>query len=402
VGFRDCDVSIEGFFEVPETGDYYFSCAGIGPSRLVLNDKVVQEQTDNYPDAMGFMFGGAFSDVVKVHLAAGEKHKLLARTSPPTPKGIEAEDMGLLEGHVGLQVGFMPAKQRDWDHQAEAVRLARDADIAIVFTGNEPVWETEGKDQMSFHLPKDGSQDRLVFAVADANPNTIVVNSTGVAIAMPWLAKVKGLVQSWFSGQECGNAIADILTGRTTPEGHLPCTFPKNIEDCPAYGNFPGEKLNKKLTVTYKEGIFVGYRHFDRIPSENVNFPFGFGLSYTTFDFANLTVHEDGEDMFNVSVQVTNTGHVAGGIAVQIYVGRDEVSEQDPLKILVGFKKARLRPGELETVSVSIAPRDVATFDEKGMEWVVKGGIYRFMIGRSVQDISIEKKLPIQKRSFRL
>ncbi|RSL40682.1 hypothetical protein CEP53_013216, partial [Fusarium sp. AF-6] len=369
VGFRDCDVSLEGLFEVHETGEYYFSCAGLGPSKLFIDNQIVEEQTDNYPDAMGFMFGGAFSNTIKAHLDGGRKYKILAYTCPPTPKEGEVEDMGLLEGHVGLQVGFTPALQLDWDYTTEAVRLAEEADVAVVFTGHEPVWETEGKDQVSFHLPKDGSQDRLISAVAEVNPNVIVVNSTGVPIAMPWLENIKALVQSWYPGQECGNAIADVLTGRTTPEGHLPCTFPRDIRDCPAYGNFPGQSSNKKLTVTYQEGIFVGYRHFDLLAEDKVNFPFGFGLSYTSFDLQGFSVRMMKKNTLEAIVQVTNTGAVAGGIAVQIYVGKENAPKTDPKKQLAGFKKVRLQPQESQMVRILVEDRDFAIYDETEHRW---------------------------------
>ncbi|KAM6524486.1 hypothetical protein FALCPG4_010098 [Fusarium falciforme] len=401
VGFRDCEVSLEGLFEVHETGEYYFSCVGLGPSKLLIDGELVEEQTDNYPDAMGFVFGGAFSTQIKVHLDAGRKYKILAHASPPTPKEGEVGDMGLVEGHVGLQVGFTPALQLDRDYTAEAVRLAQEADMAIVFTGHEPVWETEGKDQVSFHLPKDGSQDRLISAVADVNPNVIVVNSTGVPIAMPWLDKIKALVQSWYPGQECGNAIADILTGRTTPEGHLPCTFPRDTRDCPAYGNFPGQQsVNKKLTVTYQEGVFVGYRHFDLLAQEKVNFPFGFGLSYTSFDFQDFSVQKVGNNTLDVRVQVTNTGAVAGGIAVQIYVGKEKAPNTEPKKQLAGFKKVRLQAQESHAVRILIEDRDFAIYDEVKRGWTVQRGIYRFMLGKSAQDIVAEVKVPIEDKTY--
>ena len=396
-GFKDKDASLEGTFTAQETASYYFTCSGLGPSKLVIDGKVVFEQTENCNDAMGFLFGGVVAPEFKVSLEAGRQYKLLLHTSPPA--GGNSEDLGILEGRVGLVVGYMSESEHDKDLLSEAVEVAKNSDVAVIFTGHEPFWESEGQDQHSFNLPKDGSQDRLIEAVASVNPNIIVVNSTGVAVAMPWLDQIQGLVQTWFPGQECGNSIADVLTGAQNPEGHLSCTFPKKIEDCPAYGNFPGTVVDGKRKVTYEEGVFIGYRHFDRLSADKLNFPFGFGLSYTTFDFSDLSIKES-KDGYVASVKVTNTGSVLGGVAVQLYVGAAQTADKDPVKQLVAFQKVTVNPGEAKTAELPVRTRDFAFFDEAAQKWVVSGGDYKFTIGKSAADGSLESSVSIQQQSF--
>ncbi|KAH7011017.1 thermostable beta-glucosidase B [Ilyonectria destructans] len=205
-----------------------------------------------------------------------------------------------------------------------------------------------------------------------------------MAVALPWLDQVQCLLQTWFPGQEAGHSVVDAIMGAQNPEGHLTCTFPKRIEDCPASGNFPGDPDTEHgLQVKYEEGVFVGYRHFDRLPSSKVNFPFGFGLSYTTFALQNLAVREISEDEYAVSVAVSNTGDVKGATAVQVYVGGKSPSPNDPLKVLVGFKKVMLEPGTSSAVDLTVKARDFAFWDEGRHEWVVEAGDYNFSVGRS-------------------
>lgn len=393
------NLSLEGVLTVPETAAYYFTISGLGPSKLLIDDNLIYEQTENCKDSMGFLFGGVPAPEIKVPLKAGQKYNLAIRTEPPRPE--EGVDLGILAGLAGVRVGHMSETEHDKDMVAEAIEVAKDADYAIVFTGHETFWETEGQDQVSFNLPKDGSQDRLISAVAKVNPRTIVVNSTGVAIAMPWLDEVQGVLQTWFPGQEAGNSIADILTGRQNPEGHLTCTFPKRIEDCPAYGSFPGEKIDGQLKVTYEEGIFVGYRHFDRLPADKVNFPFGFGLSYTTFDLSELQVDESGAEDFSVSVKVVNTGNVAGATAVQVYVGGVDGPRSDPIKVLVAFSKVHLTPGETATVTLPVKSRDFASYDEDSKTWVVKGGKYNFVVGKSAAQVVLKQHVSVPHQTWK-
>ncbi|KAM0278146.1 hypothetical protein ACHAQH_005344 [Verticillium albo-atrum] len=181
--------------------------------------------------------------------------------------------------------------------------------------------------------------------------------------------------------------MADILTGVTNPEGNLPVTFPKTIEDAPAHGNFPGGYADDVPTVEYKEGVFVGYRHYDRISKDRINFAFGHGLSYSTFEYDELQVNREQGDGFSVSVSVTNTSRLAGGTLIQVYVGSGESNPEQPVKSLVGFSKVRLEPGQSQTVSLSVPSRDLGRFDEQCGKWVITKGTYVFTVGRSAAEI---------------
>ncbi|KAF2108992.1 beta-glucosidase-like protein [Lophiotrema nucula] len=376
------NVVLSATYVPTETASHYLSSSGIGPTRVYINDEVVFEQKQVSPDAMAFLFGGNPEEEFTYPFTKGKSYSIRIESSPQS-RG----DISLLAGLPGFRLGFMKADEHDEDLISKAVDVARQCDVAIVFTGHTPVWETEGQDQASFNLPRDGSQDKLVDAIASVNSKTIVVNSTGVAVAMPWLPKIAAVLQAWFPGQEAGNAIADILSGAVNPSGRLPISWPKCIEDAPAYGHFPGAKKDGQLTVRYDEGVFVGYRHYDRIAKERVQFPFGFGLSYTSFSLKDASVSQDAHGKFNTRVNVTNTGKVAGATVVQLYVGRSQKCPEHPIKTLVAFKKVFLEPREQKTVELSIALKDLAFFDEASSTWTVERGQYDFSFGQSTAHI---------------
>ncbi|EEU36994.1 uncharacterized protein NECHADRAFT_86655 [Fusarium vanettenii 77-13-4] len=392
-------VELEGTFTAPETATYYFTPTGLGPSKVTINGSLLYEQEEKSSDPMSFLLGGVSAPLVKFDLEAGKQYNILIASSPP--EHVEGEDLGILEGKVGVRLDYISATEYDKDLLTEATDLAKSANYAVVFTGHTPSWETEGQDQVGFHLPKDGSQDRLVSGVAAANSNTIVVNSTGVAVGMPWLDQVKGLVQAWFPGQEASNSIVDVLTGVQNPEGHLTCTFPKRLEDCLAYGNFPGDYKGRQLTVNYAEGVFIGYRHFDTLPADKVNFPFGFGLSYTTFGYSGLVVSSTPEDSWTVSIKVSNTGNLGGAIAVQVYVGNRTRQPETPIKTLVGFKKQTLAPDASAVVEVPVHARDFASWSEKLKEWVAEAGEYIFSVGRNAADLVESKEVSVKSQSYK-
>lgn len=377
-------LDIVGDFSPAETGSHYIACSGLGPTQIFVDDQVIFEQAGNCGDPMGLLFLAASEKEIRHTFLAGKTYRLRIRTAPPVGIGLD-----ILEGRSGARLGMVLESVRDQDLKSEAAALAAEADVAIVFTGHTPQWETEGRDQDSFNLPRSGTQDAVVSAVAAANPNTIVVNSTGVPVAMPWLNDVRAVVQAWFPGQECGNSIADVLTGAVNPEGRLPVSFPRRIEDTPAYGNFLGAHKDGQLKVTYAEDVFVGYRHYDRMSREALNFPFGHGLSYTTFGYEPMTVLpvKGSLDVFSVALGVSNTGAASGAIVAQIYAGHKRPSPDEPVKSLVAFRKLFLSPGETRNIELVINARDFATFSSTGRCWVVKGGEYILSLGQSAADV---------------
>lgn len=391
---HDRHVIFNATFVPTTSGSHYLGCSGIGPTVVTINDKTVFEQKENSPDPMGFLLGGNPEKEFTIYFEKGSSYKIQIRSQPP----LGGQDWGILAGLPGFRMGFMTQTEHDFDLLAEAKVLAKKCDIAIIFTGHTPAWETEGQDQGSFHLPRNGSQDLLVEAVASINSNTIVVNSTGVAIALPWLGKVPAFIQAWFPGQEAGNAMADIISGAVNPSGRLPLSWPKRIEDAPAYGNFPGEIKDGQLTVNYEEGVFVGYRHYDRLAKEKIQFPFGFGLSYTTFAISNGQASHNSTDVLKASALVKNTGSEAGATVVQLYVGRKQHHPEHPIKTLVAFEKVFLHPGQEQKVELTFTPNDFAYFDEMTKLWSVEKGQYELSFGQSTGDIETMVTVEIAAR----
>ncbi|GAB7328608.1 hypothetical protein MBLNU13_g00548t2 [Cladosporium sp. NU13] len=379
------NIELEGVLTPSATDVYYMTLTGLGSSKVHINGEVVYEQKDSISDPMGFLLGGVSAPLVEYSMEAGQQYRILVTSSPPTAQ--EGEDLGILEGKVGVRLDYMSKEEHDKDLLGEAVALAKGADYALVFTGHTTSWETEGQDQLSFNLPKDGSQDRLIAGVAAANTQTVVINSTGVAIAMPWLDEISGLLQTWFPGQEAGNSIVDVLTGEVNAEGALTCSFPKELTSAPAYGNFPGEYTGRQLTVRYAEGVFIGYRHYDTLPVEKLNFPFGFGLSYTRFDFSDFQVASKSESEWAVSVKVKNAGSLAGAVALQIYVGSSKLVPENPIKVLTAFSKTTLDAGDSRVVGLTVKARDFASWSEKEHKWVIEAGDYNFSLGKNAADL---------------
>ncbi|UTT49851.1 glycoside hydrolase family 3 C-terminal domain-containing protein [Rhodococcus gordoniae] len=261
----------------------------------------------------------------------------------------------------------------------EAVERAADADIAVVFLGVPAELESEGFDRDDLELPQ--RQTALLDAVLTANPNVVVVLSNGGVVRLSGFAdRVPAIVEGWLLGQAGGGAVADVLYGHVNPSGRLAETVPIRLEDTPAHTNFPGEHGH----VRYGEGLFVGYRSYDARRLD-VSFPFGHGLSYTTFEYSDAAVESDGD--LTVHVTVTNTGGRAGAEVVQVYVGAPGSSVARAPRELKGFAKVRLDSGESQRVAVSIRRDDLAYWDTRVDSWVVEGGTYSIDIGASCRDI---------------
>ncbi len=269
---------------------------------------------------------------------------------------------------------------------AEAVTAARQAEVAVIFAGLPDVYESEGYDRTHMSMPD--SQLKVINAVAAVNPNTVVVLHNGSPVEMPWVSEVKGILEAYLGGQAVGEAVKRILFGEANPSGRLAETFPLKLEDNPSFLYYGGERNRTE----YREGVFVGYRYYDK-KKMDVLFPFGYGLSYTTFDYSNLKLDKremQDTETLTVTVDVTNTGTVAGKEVIQLYVA-DLVSEViRPVRELKGFEKVFLNPGETKTVTFTLDKRSFAYYETQVHNWFVESGDFAIQIGRSSRDIVLE------------
>ncbi|MEK4063390.1 MULTISPECIES: glycoside hydrolase family 3 C-terminal domain-containing protein [Paenibacillus] len=273
----------------------------------------------------------------------------------------------------------------------EAQETAQGADAAVLFLGLPDSYESEGYDRSHLSLPE--SHKALIKAVAEVQDQIIVVLSNGSPIEMPWLNHTKAVLEGYLGGQAFGGAIADLLFGEVSPSGKLAETFPQKLSDNPSFLNFPGEGD----TVEYKEGLFVGYRYYDKKEIEPL-FPFGFGLSYTQFEYSGLKLDKSSirdTDVVQVTVNVKNTGSRTGKEVVQLYVSDVESSVIRPLQELKGFQKLELLPGEQREVSFTLNKRAFAYYNVKLADWHVESGTFNIAVGSSSRDIRLSAPLTV-------
>ena len=259
-------------------------------------------------------------------------------------------------------------------HLAEATRAARESDLAIVFAGLPDSYESEGFDRATMRLPK--GHDDLIATVIGAQPKTVVVLTNGSAVEMPWLAKARAVVEGWLTGQAGGAAMADVLTGKINPSGKLSESFPARLRDTSTYDVFPA----KRRHAEYKEGERIGYRHHDATGIKPL-FPFGFGLSYTEFAYADLRADRISDSEIAVQFAIRNKGQRAGSEVAQVYI-RDPQSSA-AIKSLRAFAKTTLKPGESKLVNLKLGRRDFSFYDRVHGRWTVRGGSYEILVGGS-------------------
>lgn len=279
---------------------------------------------------------------------------------------------------------------------ADAVALAADADVVLFFGGLNKASHQDCEDSDRYHLELPYAQDKVIEAIAEVNPNLAVVIISGNAVAMPWVDKVNAIVEGWYSGSQMGNAIADVLFGKVNPSGKLPFTFPVKLEDNGAHALNAYEPDD--LTVEYKEGLYVGYRWADKHQVKPL-FAFGHGLSYTDFTYGEARCNRNAVKAgasLKVSVDVTNSGKVAGKEVVQLYIGDEESALERPLKELKGFRKVYLEPGETKSVTFEIEPEMLQYFDDTKHEWVLENGKFTAYVGSSSDDIRTEVSFDVK------
>ena len=275
---------------------------------------------------------------------------------------------------------------------AEAVNAAKNADVAIVFAGLTEDFEGEGYDRETINMPP--NHNKLISDVAAANPNTVVVLAGGSVVLMPWLSEVKGLLNSGLGGQAGGAAVANILTGKVNPSGKTSESYPFSFEANPTFGNYPGGPV----TSEHKESVYIGYRYYDSA-NEDVVFPFGYGLSYTTFEYSDIKLSADSikdTDTLTVSFKVKNTGSVAGAEIAQVYVADKESTIFRPAKELKGYKKVFLNAGEEKEVSVELSKRAFAFYNVKIGDWCVESGDFDIMVAASSRDVKLTATVNVE------
>jgi len=349
---------ITGTIQAPAAGQYALSMSLTGTASVLVNGQPV------------FASQTGFGSVARATL-----------TLPAGPAAIEVDYADTIPfGTDGLTLGWQPPA----DLLAQAVAAARKATVAVVFASN---YETEGADLATIDLP--ASENQLIAAVAAANPDTIVVLNTGSAVTMPWLPAVRGVIEAWYPGQDDGDEIAAVLFGDVDPSGKLPVTFPQSLAQVPAAT--PAQWPGTGGTVQYSEGIDVGYRWY---AARHVTplFPFGYGLSYTSFAFSHLAVRPD-RGGYRVSAEVTNTGRRAGSDVAQLYVG-DPASTGEPPEQLKGFQRVTLRPGQRARVTFTLDRAALAWWNG---QWTVTPGSYALMVGDSSASLPLVAHVEVQR-----
>ena len=348
---------------------YTLATWGFGSSRIYLDGMLILEATSDEAAK-----SDSVSKTLQLDLCAGKTYDFRMEYVRPESAG-----------GGGFIVNFGVSESEVMDEQFKrAVDLAKKSDVAIVFAGMSRRYEGEGADRTDLDLP--GRQNELISAVAKVNPNTIVVLNNGSAISMPWLNEVSAVLEGLYYGQDGGNAIADILVGKVNPSGKLSVTFPKKLGDTPAFVNFPGSG-----TVVYGEEVFVGYRYYDKRDVEPL-FPFGFGLSYTTFEYSDLRVPASftkGESV-EVALKVRNLGKCEGKEVIQLYIHDTAASVSRPPRELKGFAKISLQPGQSKDVSFKLEQRAFSFYDVGKKCWMAEPGRFEIHVGSSSRDIKLK------------
>lgn len=355
------------------SGPWRIGLSSAGQARVLVDGKLA---VDNFAPEPGSSFWGRGSKEVtaEVPLERGRPYPLLVEYRTDDP-----------EFPYGVRIGVEPVLASDSIQRA--ARAAADADVVLIAAGYDGRWESEGFDRPHMDLP--GEQDALIRAVAAANPRTIVALNAGSPVTMDWADDVAALLQVWFPGMEVGRALVDVLVGDVDASGRLPTTFPRRLEDSPTSANYPGTDG----VVRYAEGIFVGYRGYDRNAVEP-RFSFGHGLSYTTFTFSDLRVSASA-DGATATFTITNSGARAGDAVPQLYVHPVASDVEQPEQQLKEFAKVQLRPGEARTVRFDLPRRAFAYWDLQAHAWKVQAGEYEIRIGASARDIRASARVNI-------
>ncbi|KAJ7694074.1 glycoside hydrolase family 3 protein, partial [Mycena rosella] len=387
-------IKLTGCLTAEKTAPFELGLTVAGRARLWVNEELTIDNWTKQTPGDFFYGQGTIEEKAVINLNAQVPVDVLVEytnTPPPTDGSDDVSSQPALM--LGVRLGG--CEKIDADAAIEsAVNLAASCDAVLFVAGLTPEWESEGFDRPTLSLP--GRQDEVIARIAAANPDTIVCIQAGSATAMPWIAEVKSVVQTWYLGNEVGNAIGDIIWGTVNPSGRLPLSFPVRIEDTPAYLNQHSE--NGK--IHYREDLFVGYKHYHARAIKPL-FEFGFGLSYTTFSFANLLVSDavfnDAGLNFSVSVTIKNDGLVAGSEVAQVYISYPEIGITTPVYQLKGFAKAKIAPGATQDLVIKMDKFALAFWDSNMNGWSVSPGKYVINVGASSADFRLQGELELTR-----
>ena len=353
---------------VPDISGFHdFELFAIGKSKLLIDEKLVVDNWSQVKQGDAFFAFASLPVKGGADLVKNQEYRI--------------EIQYKFEGNFpAIYIGCKTPDKIDLFAQAK--KIANESEQTILVVGTNSDWETEGNDRTDLELP--GNQNALIDAILEIDPNTILVLNSGSPIRMPWIDKAKAVLQCWYPGQEFGNALFDIVMGNTNPSGRLPTSFPKRLEDTPAFKFYPGEGLQ----MNYDEDLLVGYKWYQR---QNIDtlYPFGFGLSYTSFEYSNLVISEIDDYTYRCAFSIKNTGKVNGSEVAQCYVGIDSANLNEPIKALQGFDKVFIESGQEKTIEIILNKRNFAQWDTSTKNWKIKTGNYEISIGASVDDIRL-------------
>jgi beta-glucosidase len=359
-----------GYFVPKESADYTFFSSAVDGVRLYLGDETVIDDWQPHSQTV---------DSYARHLEAGQAYKIRFEYFEAVGSAIAGFGVTRADSFIGRATKGIAAK----------------ADAVIICLGFDPKTESEGADR-TFQLP--GGQDELVRQISSINKNTIVVITGGGNVDMtPWVDRVPAVLHAWYPGQEGGTALAEILFGDYSPSGKLPVSFERGWEDNPTFHSYYPEKGESR--VQYSEGVFVGYRHFDRSETKPL-FAFGHGLSYTTFAYSSLSLRPANGNLsepVTVSFDVKNTGQREGAEVAELYVGDSHASVPRPVKELKGFAKVSLKPGESKHLTITLDRRAFSFYDVKKRDWSAEAGEFTILVGGSSDNIQLRDKFTLTR-----
>ncbi|GMM36703.1 hypothetical protein DASC09_040280 [Saccharomycopsis crataegensis] len=380
---------IEAEFIPEKDGIYDFGLVVNGTGQLFIDGKLVVDNKTKQTRGEHFFGYGTVEERGSISLSTGKKYKFRVEYGSAITSTYPS---AINENAPGGGLNFGATIRTDEEEEIKkTVEIAKKVDKVVVIVGLSKEWESEGFDRKDLKYP--GRTNDLIFALAKVNPNIVVVNQSGTPMETPWIDNVNGFVQSWYNGIELGNSLADILFGDVNPSGKLSLTIPKKFEDNPAYLNFTSDFGDS----VYGEDIFVGYKYYEKLNKE-VSFPYGYGLSYTTFEFSSLKVESDWEaNQLNIALLVENTGSLDGSEVIQVYISAVTGSSiRRPIKELKDFTKEFIRKGESKKITLTTDLKTaLSIWDNHKAKWFIEKGNYRVLVGNSSNNVPLSGSIEI-------